>query len=342
MGIDGDRVSECEMGERGRSVREDGSEGAVGSIDVEPEIELAAECRHFGKGIDGTSTDGAGRADDEEGLIAGGAIVEDGGAKSREVDALSGVGWNPANGVGAEARYVGGFLYPGVSLFRTIQAQAGVIHAEGADIEGGFGLARGEEADDAVCSTDSSTLIMAALGGLLAGYCLPSQFLLLMTRRRKRSIQRALPNTLDLLTICVESGLGLDQAILHVARELGRAHAEMSEELSMINFETRAGKSRPEALHNLAHRTGVQDVKELVAVLIQADRFGTSVAQTLRTYSSHLRIQARQRAEEKAAQLSVKLVFPIFFFILPSLFVITVGPVVVRIVRDLLPMMNSI
>ena len=189
--------------------------------------------------------------------------------------------------------------------------------------------------------TDSSTLIMAGLGGVLAGFCLPGELLRLMARRRKRSIQRALPNMLDLLTICVESGLGLDQAILHVSRELGRAHQEMSEELQMINFETRAGKSRPEALRNLANRTGVPDVKELTAVLIQADRFGTSVAQTLRTYSSHLRVQARQRAEEKAAQLSVKLVFPIFFFILPSLFVITVGPVVVRIVRDLLPMMNS-
>lgn len=190
--------------------------------------------------------------------------------------------------------------------------------------------------------TDGSTLIMSALGGVLAGFCLPGELLGLMARKRKKSIQRALPNMLDLLTICVESGLGLDQAILHVSRELGRAHREMSEELQMINFETRAGKSRPEALHSLASRTGVQDVKELTAVLIQADRFGTSVAQTLRTYSSHLRIQARQRAEERAAKLSVKLVFPIFFFILPSLFVITVGPVVVRIFRDLLPMMNSL
>jgi tight adherence protein C len=190
--------------------------------------------------------------------------------------------------------------------------------------------------------TDSSMLVMISLGGLAAGYCLPGEFVRLMTRRRRKSIERALPNTLDLLTICVESGLGLDQGILHVARELGRSHPEMSEEMCMINFETRAGKSRPEALRNLAARTGVQNVKELTAVLIQADRFGTSVAQTLRTYSSHLRVQARQRAEEKAAQLSVKLVFPIFFFILPSLFVITVGPVVVRIIRDLLPMMNSI
>jgi tight adherence protein C len=190
--------------------------------------------------------------------------------------------------------------------------------------------------------TETSTLTMVAMGGLVAGYCLPAEFVRLMTRRRRKSIQRSLPNTLDLLTICVESGLGLDQGILHVARELGRSYPEMSEEMCMINFETRAGKSRPEALRNLAARTGVQDVKELTAVLIQADRFGTSVAQTLRTYSSHLRVQARQRAEEKAAQLSVKLVFPIFFFILPSLFVITVGPVVVRIIRDLLPMMNSI
>jgi tight adherence protein C len=191
-------------------------------------------------------------------------------------------------------------------------------------------------------NADGSILIMAALGGLLAGYNLPGEFVRLMTRRRKKSVQRALPNTLDLLTICVESGLGLDQGILHVSRELGRAHREMSEELAMINYETRAGKSRPEALRNLAARTGVQDVKELAAVLIQADRFGTSVAQTLRTYSSHLRVQARQRAEEKAAQLSVKLVFPIFFFILPSLFVITVGPVVVKIFRELIPMMNSL
>jgi len=197
----------------------------------------------------------------------------------------------------------------------------------------------------AVClvrKTDASALVMTSLGGLVGGYCLPSEFVKLMTRRRRREVGRALPNTLDLLTVCVESGLGLDQGILHVARELGRAHPEMSEELSMINFETRAGKSRTEALRNLASRTGVPDVKELVSVLIQADRFGTSVAQTLRTYSTHLRIQARQRAEEKAAQLSVKLVFPIFFFILPSLFVITVGPVVVRIFRELLPMMNSI
>lgn len=191
-------------------------------------------------------------------------------------------------------------------------------------------------------SGEFSAIIMGTLGGAIAGFQLPAEAVRLMIRRRKRSIERALPNALDLLNICVESGLGLDQAILYVSRELRPSHKDMSEEFALITFETRAGKSRSEALRNMAERTRVPNIKELVAVLIQADRFGTSVAQTLRAYSRHLRIQARQMAEEKAAQLSVKLVFPIFFFILPSLFTITVGPVVVRIVRDLLPMMKSL
>jgi tight adherence protein C len=193
-----------------------------------------------------------------------------------------------------------------------------------------------------ISEAESSTCIMAAMAGAMAGFWMPGEILQLMIRRRKRAIERALPNALDLLNICVESGLGLDQAILYVSRELRRSHRDISEEFAMINFEIRAGKSRPEALRNMADRTGVANVKELIAVLIQADRFGTSVAQTLRAYSRHLRVQARQTAEEKAAQLSVKLVFPIFFFILPSLFTITIGPVVVHIMRDLLPMMNSL
>lgn len=191
-------------------------------------------------------------------------------------------------------------------------------------------------------AADSSTVIMVSMAGTLVGFWLPGEVLRWMIRRRKRSIERGLPNALDLLNICVEAGLGLDQAILYVSRELARSHKDISEELAMINFETRAGKTRPEALRGMAERTGVPNVKELIAVLIQADRFGTSVGQTLRAYSRHLRVQARQTAEEKAAQLSVKLVFPIFFFILPSLFTITVGPVVVRIVCDLLPLMNSL
>jgi tight adherence protein C len=127
-----------------------------------------------------------------------------------------------------------------------------------------------------------------------------------------------------------------------VAKELEHAHPEITEELAIVNLELKAGKRRAEALRNLADRTAVDDLKKLVAVLIQADRFGTGVAQSLRAHSDYMRVQARQIAEEKAAKLGVKLVFPIFFCILPSLFVVTVGPVVMRIMRQLLPMMNNI
>jgi tight adherence protein C len=140
----------------------------------------------------------------------------------------------------------------------------------------------------------------------------------------------------------VESGLGLDQAIVQVAKELEHAHPEISEEFAMVNIELKAGKRRAEALRNLAERTAVDDLKKLVAVLIQADRFGTGVAQSLRAHADFMRVQARQVAEEKAAKLGVKLVFPIFFCILPSLFVVTVGPVAVKIVRELIPMMRGI
>ncbi len=156
-------------------------------------------------------------------------------------------------------------------------------------------------------------------------------------RKRQKEIARGLPNALDLLVVCVESGLGLDQAILQVSKELEHAHPEISEEFGLVNLELKAGKRRVEALRNLAERTGVDDLKKLVAVLIQADRFGTGVAQSLRAHADFMRIQARQVAEEKAAKLGVKLIFPIFFCILPSLFVVTVGPVAMKIIRELIP-----
>ncbi|HWR50831.1 MAG TPA: type II secretion system F family protein [Bryobacteraceae bacterium] len=182
------------------------------------------------------------------------------------------------------------------------------------------------------------TIAVAAAAGFLA----PNQFVRMAIRRRQRQIRRGLPNALDLLVVCVESGLGLDQAIVQAAKELEHAHPEISQEFTLVNLELRAGKRRVEALRNLADRTGVDELKKLVAVLIQADRFGTGVAQSLRSHSEYMRVQARQTAEEKAAKLGVKLVFPIFFCILPSLFVVTVGPVMVRISRELLPMMKSI
>jgi tight adherence protein C len=182
---------------------------------------------------------------------------------------------------------------------------------------------------------------LLVLGAAAAGFLGPGQFLKMAGKRRHKKLRRGLPNALDLLVVCVESGLGLDQAIIQTAKELDHAHPEISEEFALVNLELRAGKRRVEALRNLADRTGVDDLKKLVAVLIQADRFGTGIAVSLRGHADYMRVQSRQIAEEKAAKLGIKLTFPIFFCILPSLFVVTVGPMVVRIMRDVLPMMRD-
>lgn len=191
-------------------------------------------------------------------------------------------------------------------------------------------------------ASDGSNKMLAVLAAAGLGFFGPNEYVSLMSKRRQKEIRRGLPNSLDLMVVCVESGLGLDQAILQVAKELEHAHPEISEEFAMVNLELKAGKRRPEALRNLAERTAVDDLKKLVAVLIQSDRFGTGVAQSLRAHSDFMRVQARQVAEEKAAKLGVKLVFPIFFCILPSLFIVTVGPVGVKIVRELIPMMTGV
>jgi tight adherence protein C len=186
---------------------------------------------------------------------------------------------------------------------------------------------------------NKAAIILAATA---IGFFGPNEYVRRLAAKRQKEISKGLANALDLLVVCVESGLGLDQAILQVSKELDHAHPEISEEFGFVNLELKAGKRRVEALRNLAERTGVDDLKKLVAVLIQADRFGTGVAQSLRAHADFMRIQARQVAEEKAAKLGVKLIFPIFFCILPSLFVVTVGPVAMRIVRELIPMMNNI
>jgi len=190
-------------------------------------------------------------------------------------------------------------------------------------------------------SFSQSNKFAAILIALAAGFFGPNEYIRMVAKGRQKQIQRGLANALDLMVVCVESGLGLDQAVMQVAKELEHAHPEISEELAIVNLELKAGKRRAEALRNLADRTAVEDLKKLVAVLIQADRFGTGVAQSLRAHADYMRIQARQVAEEKAAKLGVKLVFPIFFCILPSLFVVSVGPVVMKIVRELIPMMNN-
>jgi tight adherence protein C len=191
-------------------------------------------------------------------------------------------------------------------------------------------------------ASDPANKFLFVLAAVAMGFFGPNEWVKIKSQKRQKQLQRGLSNGLDLLVVCVESGLGLDQAVVQVAKELEHAHPEISEEFTMVTLEMKAGKRRVEALRNLAERTGVDDLKKLVAVLIQADRFGTGVAASLRGHADFMRVQARQIAEEKAAKLGVKLVFPIFFCILPTLFVVTVGPVAVKIVRELIPMMNSI
>ena len=154
---------------------------------------------------------------------------------------------------------------------------------------------------------------------------------------RQHHLRRGLPDALDLLVICVESGLGLDQALMKVAQELRIAHRDLSDELQLVNLEMRIGKSRIDALRELARRTGLEDIKSLVAMLVQTDRFGTSVAQSLRIFSDDLRIKRRQRAEEMSAKTTVKMVPPLVFFIFPALMVVILGPAVISMLRQLMP-----
>jgi len=177
-----------------------------------------------------------------------------------------------------------------------------------------------------------------ALGGAALGYMLPAIVLARWAKQRQHKIRLSLPDALDLLVVSIEAGLGLDQAIQRVAVELGTAHPDLSDEMRLIGLELRAGKARSEALHNLGARTGVDDIVSLVAMLVQTDKFGTSVAQSLRIHSATLRTKRRQRAEEAAAKTGVKMVFPLVFCIFPALWVVTLGPAVIKFIEVLLPL----
>lgn len=166
-----------------------------------------------------------------------------------------------------------------------------------------------------------------------AAYTIPGFYVDRLTFLRKKAIRNGLPDALDLLTVCVEAGSGLDQAIAKAAEELQIAHPVISDELRILTTEVRAGKPRLEAFQNFAQRTGVDDVRSLVSMLVQTDRFGTSVAQALRTHAETSRTKRRQRAEERAAKVSVKLVFPLALCLFPALYIVCFGPVVVRIYR---------
>jgi tight adherence protein C len=177
-----------------------------------------------------------------------------------------------------------------------------------------------------------------ALGAAGLGYVLPGVVLARLAKGRQHRIRLSLPDALDLLVVSVEAGLGLDQALQRVGDELAGTHRELSDDLRLINLEMRAGKPRPEALHNLAARTGVEDLASLVAVLVQTDKFGTSVAQSLRVHSDVLRTKRRQRAEEAAAEIGVKMVFPLVICIFPAIWVVTIGPAAIKFIQILVPM----
>jgi len=190
---------------------------------------------------------------------------------------------------------------------------------------------------------NNAMLNAAMIGfGCIAGWILPRMFLEKRVKRRQDILRLSLPDALDLIIVSVEAGLGLDMAINHVARELQTSHPQLSEELSLVTLEMRAGKRRSDALRNLAERTGEAELRKLVAILIQSDRFGTSMGESLRTHSDYLRTRRRQEAEERAGKVGVKLVFPIFFFILPSMLIVAAGPGILQIFKYLFPMMKQI
>jgi tight adherence protein C len=183
--------------------------------------------------------------------------------------------------------------------------------------------------------------IVIIFAAVLAGYFGPNLILEWLVGARQEAIRYSLPDALDLMVVCVEAGLGLDQAILSVSRELEITHKEISDELHLVTLEMQAGKRRAEALRNLADRTGETELRKLVAILVQTDRFGTSMAESLRTHSDFMRVRRRQEAEERAGKVGVKLVFPIFFCILPSMLVVTAGPGLLQIFKQLFPMMQQ-
>lgn len=186
-------------------------------------------------------------------------------------------------------------------------------------------------------STQGTAFILLVLAAI--GYYLPNGVLARVSALRQRELFENFPDAIDLMTVCVEAGLGLDAALAKVGEEMQLSSKILAEEIHLVGLELRAGASREKALRNLALRTGVEEIEALVAMLVQADRFGTSTADSLRVYSDTLRTKRRLRAEEAAAKIALKLLFPLIFFIFPSLLVVLMGPAFISIYRILLPTM---
>lgn len=174
------------------------------------------------------------------------------------------------------------------------------------------------------------TTLGSTMLAVVYGLFIPSFTLSRMIRNRQQRITRALPDALDLLVVCVEAGLGLNAALQRVGREIELVDKDLSNELAVTNLEIRAGKARDEALKNLGDRTGVDDLKSLTAMLVQTDRFGTSIAESLRVFADSMRTKRRQRAEEMVAKAAIKLIFPLLLFIFPALLIVLMGPAIIK------------
>ena len=177
--------------------------------------------------------------------------------------------------------------------------------------------------------------LTAGVLGFLAGWMIPRFVLSMRIARRQKEIQKALPDALDLLVICVEVGLGLNQALVRVATEIGHNSRIMTEELNLANMAIRAGTPRDQALMDLAQRTGLPEIRSLTTMLIQTERFGTSIAHSLRVHAESMRTKRRQRAEEAAAKTTIKMIFPLALCIFPAMFVVILGPALISIVQSL-------
>jgi tight adherence protein C len=179
----------------------------------------------------------------------------------------------------------------------------------------------------------SVKVLLAVLYFGAFGWIAPAFYVKSKLKARQKEVQLALADMLDMLVVCVEAGLGLNQALVRVADEIEHVSTVMSEQLAMINLEMRAGTPREEALKNFADRTGLPDIRSLVSMMVQTDRFGTSVADALRVHSDTMRTKRRQRAEEAAAKTTIKLVFPLVLFVFPAMFVVVIGPSALAIYR---------
>lgn len=187
--------------------------------------------------------------------------------------------------------------------------------------------------------TRKSLLTAVGIAGLL--FYLPDILVWFAGKRRKEAVFLGLPDALDLLVVCVEAGLGLDQAMRKVADEMKKTYRVIAQEFSLANFQLQMGRPRVEVLHELGARTGVAELRNLASVLIQADKFGSSIAHALRVQSDGMRTRRRQMAEEKAAKTAVKLIFPLVLFIFPGIFVVLVGPAAITMVREMFPKMQG-